>query len=84
MADSFNLNDNSKSAEINAPRKGLMQRALFALDENKGNSTQTQEIKPEKKAIILEDGVFMIKEDLETSSVKQDPKLKALVDSVLN
>ena len=61
-----------------------MQRALFALDENKGNSTQTQEIKPEKKAIILEDGVFMIKEDLETSSVKQDPKLKALVDSVLN
>ena len=81
MADSFNLNDNSITAENKAPRKGLMQRALYALDENKTNTPQ--ENKVEKRAIILENGVFMIKEDLETSTVKQDPKLKALVDSVL-
>ncbi|MBP5751416.1 MAG: hypothetical protein J6W60_00970 [Treponema sp.] len=81
MADSFNLNDNSISAENKPPLKGLMQRALYALDENKTNTPQ--ENKVEKRAIILENGVFMIKEDLETSTVKQDPKLKALVDSVL-
>ena len=40
MADSFNLNDNSITAENKAPRKGLMQRALYALDENKTNTPQ--------------------------------------------
>ncbi|MBP5752852.1 MAG: hypothetical protein J6W60_08350 [Treponema sp.] len=81
MADSFNMNDNSKITENPGPRKGLMQRALFALETP---PTQTQEAKIEKKVIILENGVFMIKNDLETSTVKQDPKLKALVDSVLH
>ena len=35
------------------------------------------------KAIVEQNGIFTIKENLETSSVKQDPGLKALVDSVL-
>lgn len=35
------------------------------------------------KAIVERNGIFTIKENLETSSVKQDPSLKALVDSVL-
>ncbi len=35
------------------------------------------------KAIVEQNGIFTIKENLETSSVKQDPDLKALVDSVL-
>lgn len=35
------------------------------------------------KAIVERNGIFTIKENLETSSVKQDPGLKALVDSVL-
>lgn len=61
-----------------------MQLALNALDGNKPQTPQAQEAKTEKRVIILENGVFMIKEDLETSAVKQDPKLKALVDSVLN
>ena len=85
MADSFNLNDNSKIiSENKSPRRGLMQLALNALDENKPQTPQAQEAKTEKRVIILENGVFMIKENLETSAVKQDPKLKALVDSVLN
>ena len=32
---------------------------------------------------IEQNGIFTIKENLETSSVKQDPGLKALVESVL-
>ena len=35
------------------------------------------------KAIVEQNGIFTIKENLETSSIKQDPDLKALVDSVL-
>ena len=35
------------------------------------------------KAIVEQNGIFTIKENLETSSVKQDPGLKALVESVL-
>ena len=35
------------------------------------------------KAIVEQNGIFTIKENLETSSVKQYPGLKALVESVL-
>ena len=84
MDDSFNLNDSTKTSENANPRKGLMQKALNALSENKAPAPQIPEVKVEKKVIILENGVFMIKDDLETSDVKQDPKLKALVDSVLH
>lgn len=34
-------------------------------------------------AIVVRDGIFTISENLETSSVKQDPDLKKLIDSVL-
>ncbi len=36
-----------------------------------------------QKVIVEKDGLFMIKEGVETSSVVQDPVLKKLVDSVL-
>ena len=80
MDDSFNMNGSSKTSENSSPRKGLMQRALSALETP---DPQDSEVKVEKKVIILENGVFMIKDDLETSAIKQDPKLKELVDSVL-
>ncbi|MBO4387001.1 MAG: hypothetical protein II103_05515 [Treponema sp.] len=41
------------------------------------------DVKSEGKAIIVKNGIFTISQDLETSSVKQDPALKALVDSIL-
>ena len=36
-----------------------------------------------KSAIVENNGIFTIQKDLEVSSVKIDPSLKALVDSVL-
>ena len=35
------------------------------------------------KVIVEKNGVFVIQSGIETSEIKQDPALKALVDSVL-
>ncbi|MBO5607064.1 MAG: hypothetical protein J5930_04140 [Treponema sp.] len=37
-----------------------------------------------QNAIVMKDGVFTIRQNLETSSVKQDVSLKELVDSVIH
>ena len=48
--------------------RGLLQRAL--------SMEQTSQ------AIIIRDGIYMIPSNLETSSVKLDPALKELVESI--
>lgn len=70
---------------------GLMKKALLVSESNKHSgsgllfkitkSSQRNRFMP--KAIVEQDGIFTIQEDLETSSVNQDPHLKELVDSVL-
>jgi hypothetical protein len=69
---------------------GLMKKAM-AVSEVKPLShgllskitKSTQRNKSMTKAIVEQDGIFTIQQNLETSSVVQDPSLKALVDSVL-
>ncbi len=36
-----------------------------------------------KSTIVLRDGVYTIRQNLETSDVKQDPTLKELVEAVI-
>ena len=55
---------------------GLMQKALSFLNTQSEESAQG--------AIIVKDGIFTINSHLETSSIKVDPKLKSLIDSVLH
>ena len=71
--------------------QGLMKKALAISRRGKvtgegllAHITKAHlDAKPAPKAIVEQNGIFMIKEDLETSSVEQDPALKALIDSVL-
>ena len=70
---------------------GLMKKALEMSKQNKPCASgllskitkSSLRTKNMTKAIVEQNGIFTIKENLETSSVKQDPGLKALVDSVL-
>lgn len=70
---------------------GLMKKALEIKKTNKTCTSgllskitkSSLRTKNMTKAIVEQNGIFTIKENLETSSVKQDPGLKALVDSVL-
>ena len=70
---------------------GLMKKALEITKQNNAcasgllsNITKSSlRAKNMTKAIVEQNGIFTIKENLETSSVKQDPGLKALVESVL-
>ena len=70
---------------------GLMSKALNAkgkagpeglLAKSNKENNMNQKIQ-EQNAIVLKDGIFSIKENLQTAGVVQDPDLKALVDSVL-
>ncbi len=80
-----------KNSKISISSKnGLMEKALkISESKNKDvgllNKTKIYKsrAKGTTKAIIETNGIFSIKKDLETSSVKQDPRLKELVDSVL-
>lgn len=79
MADKL-LNDKNMNSH------GLMQKALEI--QNRDKEKQKMPNISEKKntknsAIVVRDGIFTISENLETSSVKQDPELKKLIDSVL-
>ena len=78
------VNNKSTTSQMNAKPHGLMWRSLQIL-ENSGTKkmNQFENSMSETSAIICNDGVFSIIQDLETSSVKQDPSLKALIDSVL-
>ncbi|HAZ96144.1 MULTISPECIES: hypothetical protein [unclassified Treponema] len=79
-------NPSSSSSE-----HGLMKKALEITKTNKTCTSgllskitkSSLRTKNMTKAIVEQNGIFTIKENLETSSVKQDPGLKALVDSVL-
>ncbi|WP_296090223.1 hypothetical protein [uncultured Treponema sp.] len=79
-------NPSSSSSE-----HGLMKKALEIKKTNKTCTSgllskitkSSLRTKNMTKAIVEQNGIFTIKENLETSSVKQDPGLKALVDSVL-
>ena len=71
--------------------QGLMKKALEISRRGKvtgqgllAHITKSHlDAKPTPKAIVERNGIFMIKEDLETSSVEQDPALKALIDAVI-
>ncbi len=63
---------------------GLLKKAEGILNVQGENGFMNgSDSKSEGKAIIVKNGIFTISQDLETSSVKQDPALKALVDSIL-
>lgn len=53
-----------------------MQKALSIL-----NAEQTES---EQGVIIVKDGIFTINRIVETDSIKVDPKLKSLIDSVIH
>ena len=55
----------------------------FEKEQKICKSSSSLRAKNMTKAIVEQNGIFTIKENLETSSVKQDPGLKALVESVL-
>ncbi len=70
--------------QMNALPRGLMQRSLSILQSlGNQNMNALENNVMEKNAIMCQDGIFTIMHDIETSSVKQDPALKALIDSVL-
>ncbi len=65
---------------------GLMQKALEIQNRNKEKQEMpniTEKKSNKNTAIVVRDGIFTISENLETSSVEQDPELKKLIDSVL-
>lgn len=70
-------------------KKGLMRKAmeLTSTQEKRGGLlSKASHLKAHgalDDAIVDREGVFFIREGLETSSVKQDPALKELIDSVL-
>lgn len=72
--------------EKNMNSHGLMQKALEIQNRNKEKqemSNISEKKNNKNTAIVLRDGIFTISENLETSSVEQDPELKKLIDSVL-
>ena len=81
--------DNSTACA--AQGQGLMKKALAISRRGKVTGegllayiTKSHlDAKPAPKAIVERNGIFMIKDDLETSSVEQDPALKALIDAVI-
>lgn len=77
-------------SEKKTQKKGLMGKAIEISSENnktgKGllkHITEKNGAKSMTKVIVEKNGVFMIQPGIETSEIKQDPDLKALIDSVL-
>jgi hypothetical protein len=62
---------------------GPQNSTAFSLTGLGKQPKQVVELKGEKDAIVEHDGVFVIQSGLSTSSVKQDPSFKKLVESVL-
>lgn len=75
MLESENPKKNSASS---GTAKGLMGKALKF--QKQGNASMNQS---SANVITEKNGIFTISQSVETESVVQDPKLKALVDSVL-
>lgn len=78
-----------KKNESQKSKTGLMGKALEIASEKKGGKGLLKHIaeksgtKTMAKVIVEKNGVFTIQSGIETSEIKQDPELKALVDSVL-
>ncbi len=62
--------DMEKQAQNRTSPNGLLAKAIS--------------VRAKGQAIVERDGIFSIRESLETGGVKLDPVLKALVDSVLD
>ncbi|MBQ0039192.1 MAG: hypothetical protein KBS64_02035 [Treponema sp.] len=78
----------AENIEKKTSKKGLMGKAIQITSEKKGTGllkhiTENNGAKSMTKVIVEKNGVFTIQQGFETSEIKQDPTLKALVDSVL-
>lgn len=69
--------ENPKKKSSSSTTKGLMGKALKFQKQGSSSMNQSANVITEKN------GIFTISQSVETGSVVQDPKLKALVDSVL-
>lgn len=78
-----------KNNGMEKSKSGLMGKALEISSEKKEGKgllkhiTEKSGAKGMTKVIVEKNGVFTIQSGIETSEIKQDPALKALVDSVL-
>lgn len=78
-----------KKTESQKSKTGLMGKALEIASEKKEGKgllkhiTEKSGTRTMTKVIVEKNGVFTIQAGIETSEIKQDPDLKALVDSVL-
>ncbi|WP_407399792.1 hypothetical protein [Treponema sp.] len=80
-----------KKTENVKNKSGLMGKAMEISEENKGKTgkgllkhiTEKNGARTMTKVIVEKNGVFVIQPGIETSEIKQDPALKALIDSVL-
>lgn len=79
----------AKNKETKKRKTGLMDKAIELSKENKANKgllkhiTEKNGAKGMMKVIVEKNGIFTIQSGIETSDIKQNPKLKALVDSIL-
>ena len=78
----------SSLSEVNNPQNqvvthGLMGKSLYILGKLAEQEEMKRKNSKNNAAIIQRDGIYMIRKNLETSAVKQDPALKELVDSVI-
>ncbi len=58
---------------------GLLKRAVAVLNQEQSEMN----LKKTQNVIILQNGIYTIRKDIETSNIPQDATLKQLVDSVL-
>ena len=82
------MQDLSNLPEVNFPQEqtsahGLMEKSLCILEKLAEQEEMKKKKSKNNSTIILRDGIFTIRKDLETSNVKQDPALKELVESVI-
>lgn len=60
-----------------------MEKALALLNSGGKQDMNGQNARKSDKAIIIKNGIFTINKEIQTGTVKQDPELKDLVESVL-
>ncbi|MBR6296697.1 MAG: hypothetical protein VZR56_00290 [Treponema sp.] len=82
------MQDLSNPPEVNFPHNqaaahGLMGKSLCILERLAEQEDMKKKNSKNKSTIVLRDGVYTIRQNLETSDVKQDPTLKELVEAVI-
>ena len=75
------MNEETKPAQNTA--HGLLAKIEKNYSKTGTEKMNVKKLFKSKSAIVENYGIFTIQKDLEVSSVKIDPSLKALVDSVL-